>query len=355
MDKKKDQRVELCRIIACIMVIAIHINLSYIIDGKVIANRLLWSCLCADAVSVFWIISGFFIYKRFNYKHILKRTIISICIPLFLINLLYLFFYDGGGSAGIKEIIKNVLLLRNPISEMYHLWYMYLYIFIMIISPLIYRFILIMNNYKAIKKVFFVISLLLLIINDSIHNKLGFANSTLHGFIPAIFLNIYGYYLYGYLNKESKRKRIMPVILTILFMLVLFFRFLLLNKNLTLDIEDNSLLFWYSSFGLALPIILVSLIFEIGANINGKLKLFIIYIANTCFGIYIIHLPIINFIHKKYIYCWLENKIGFNVMTDVVYTTLTVSVVFSLSCILIIVYHALFRKIKCIVCKLMKI
>lgn len=238
---------------------------------------------------------------------------------------------------------------------MYHLWYMYLYIFIMIISPLIYRFILIMNNYKAIKKVFFVISLLLLIINDSIHNKLGFANSTLHGFIPAIFLNIYGYYLYGYLNKESKRKRIMPVILTILFMLVLFFRFLLLNKNLTLDIEDNSLLFWYSSFGLALPIILVSLIFEIGANINGKLKLFIIYIANTCFGIYIIHLPIINFIHKKYIYCWLENKIGFNVMTDVVYTTLTVSVVFSLSCILIIVYHALFRKIKCIVCKLMKI
>lgn len=96
MDKKKDQRVELCRIIACIMVIAIHINLFYAIDGKVIANRLLWSCLCADAVSVFWIISGFFIYKRFSYKHILKRTIISICIPLFLINLLYLFFYDGG-------------------------------------------------------------------------------------------------------------------------------------------------------------------------------------------------------------------------------------------------------------------
>lgn len=96
MNKERDQRVELCRIIACIMVVAIHINLSYVINNKIIASRLFWSCLCADAVSVFWLISGFFIYKKFNYKHILKRTVISICFPLLLINLFYLIFNNGG-------------------------------------------------------------------------------------------------------------------------------------------------------------------------------------------------------------------------------------------------------------------
>ena len=115
MVKKRDCRVELCRIIACIMVIAIHINLSYIgSSGQIIFHRLLWSCLCADAVSVFWLISGFFIYKKFNYRHIIKRLVNSICIPLFVVNILYLFFNAGGGVIRInKEKYKKCYIFKK--------------------------------------------------------------------------------------------------------------------------------------------------------------------------------------------------------------------------------------------------
>ena len=250
----------------------------------------------------------------------------------------------------IKKSIKNAIFLKNPFDEMFHLWYIYLYIFLMIISPLIYLMIKIMNSHKVIKITFFICSFLLLMINDCIHNKIGFSNSTLRGAIPAIIFNIYGYYLYKYLNKNiNLQNRIKNVFFVALFILLAFIRALLLYKNLKINVSDDALLFWYSLFGLCMSIVLVLIIFKIGIDIKGKLESFIVYLANNCFGIYLIHLSIINLIGINNIYRWLGKQMRFNITTDIVYTILVVSAVFLISCLLVSLYYALIKKIKYVV------
>lgn len=55
--------VELARLIACLLVIGVHLSLNTVVDGGYDVSRLFSACLVADGVAIFWLISGFFIFK----------------------------------------------------------------------------------------------------------------------------------------------------------------------------------------------------------------------------------------------------------------------------------------------------
>ena len=57
---KKDSSTEFLRLIACLIVIGVHVKLGNIIDGRIIFSHIYISCLLSDGVAVFWLITGFF-------------------------------------------------------------------------------------------------------------------------------------------------------------------------------------------------------------------------------------------------------------------------------------------------------
>ena len=86
INMKKDPAVELARIFGCLLVVGVHCwinNFGVAIQSK---SGTYIACIFADGVAVFWIISGFFMYKNYSYKQTLKRTIKSIIIPMLLLS-----------------------------------------------------------------------------------------------------------------------------------------------------------------------------------------------------------------------------------------------------------------------------
>ena len=59
---KRDSAVELLRIIACFMVICVHVSLTDFIGNRADGGRIYISCLCADGVAIFLLITGFFLF-----------------------------------------------------------------------------------------------------------------------------------------------------------------------------------------------------------------------------------------------------------------------------------------------------
>ena len=86
--------VELARLIACLLVIGVHVSLSTVVNDTYDASRLLSACLVADGVDIFWLISGFFMFNTKSYWKLLKRTFKNIVIPM-IIFLIFCFFLSG--------------------------------------------------------------------------------------------------------------------------------------------------------------------------------------------------------------------------------------------------------------------
>ena len=102
INMKKDPAVELARIFGCLLVVGVHCwinNFGVAIQSK---SGTYIACIFADGVAVFWIISGFFMYKNYSYKQTLKRTIKSIVIPMLLLSVA-MFFVLNNYLNGIKK------------------------------------------------------------------------------------------------------------------------------------------------------------------------------------------------------------------------------------------------------------
>ena len=135
---QKDCSVELCRIIGCLIVVGIHCWMNNFGVCNKNIGELFISCCLADGVAVFWLISGFFIYRNYNYKKILKRTMKTIIVPTILISVLMFYVINNyliNNRIGIEihekldylEVGKLLLTWNNPIQGLGHFLYMYIY------------------------------------------------------------------------------------------------------------------------------------------------------------------------------------------------------------------------------------
>lgn len=87
MIMKRDSSVELGRVLACCIVIGVHICLpAFVQDSYYDISRIFISCLVADGVAIFWFITGFFLFKNVSYKKVLNKTFKNIGIPLIVFS-----------------------------------------------------------------------------------------------------------------------------------------------------------------------------------------------------------------------------------------------------------------------------
>jgi|GEM_PF-1216855 len=153
--KKQDLNVELLRILACLMVIMIHIR-PFPFDGETLRNAVvLIFVLNGPAVASFFLISGFFISGRQSLKHIYLRFLRSVILPtgifVFVLGLirpwidnpaigLFESILSSHPFTILTDIIQGFLAFDTVRFGIYadHLWYIFSYAGIMLWMPIIH-------------------------------------------------------------------------------------------------------------------------------------------------------------------------------------------------------------------------
>mgnify|MGYP000251421023 FL=1 len=305
INMKKDPAVELARIFGCLLVVGVHCwinNFGVAIQSK---SGTYIACIFADGVAVFWIISGFFMYKNYSYKQTLKRTIKSIIIPMLLLSAAMFFvlnnYLNGNGWHFIlhskddyKWILNSLLIWTNPVDRLGHFWYLYVYILLMLCSPVIAAFIKYLEEDTKREKMFLVLTFLLLVWNDLSNNQMGrFEHHAFAGAFPAAIESVWGYLLYKYRDRLRKRRYIFISVGAFLGLNVLRMAIQLGRYH---RIQDTAtyILYWFSSIGLLCAICVI--VFSFAAIHSRKATVVnrvICWLASYTFSIYLLH-PVVN-------------------------------------------------------------
>lgn len=305
INMKKDPAVELARIFGCLLVVGVHCwinNFGVAIQSK---SGTYIACIFADGVAVFWIISGFFMYKNYSYKQTLKRTIKSIVIPMLLLSAAMFFvlnnYLNGNGWHFIlhskddyKWILNSLLIWTNPVDRLGHFWYLYVYILLMLCSPVIVAFIKYLEEDTKREKMFLVSTFLLLVWNDLSNNQMGrFEHHAFAGAFPAAIESVWGYLLYKYRDRLRKRRYIFISVGAFLGLNVLRMAIQLGRYH---RIQDTAtyILYWFFSIGLLCAICVI--VFSFAAIHSRKATVVnrvICWLASYTFSIYLLH-PVVN-------------------------------------------------------------
>ena len=305
MNMKKDPAVELARIFGCLLVVGVHCwinNFGVAIQSK---SGTYIACIFADGVAVFWIISGFFIYKNYSYKQTLKRTVKSIVIPMLLLSAVMFFvlnnYLNGNGWHFIlhskddyKWILNSLLMWTNPVDRLGHFWYLYVYILLMLCSPVIAAFIKYLEEDTKREKLFLVLTFLLLVWNDLSNNQMGrFEHHAFAGAFPAAIESVWGYLIYKYRDRLRKRRYIFISVGAFLGLNLLRMA-IQLGRYHRIQDAATYILYWFSSIGLLCAICVI--VFSFAAIHSRKATVVnraICWLASYTFSIYLLH-PVVN-------------------------------------------------------------
>lgn len=367
---KKDTSVELARILGCFIVIGVHICLPMFIDNTFDVGRGYISCLFADGVAVFWFISGFFIFRKFDYKKILTRTIKTIVLPMVIVNVVY--FYFSGFILSNESLVESVLHTKdeymyvisailswnNPVVEFGHFWYVWVYMLLMIISPIIYSFIKYLNEDKKRIRLFLLCSLIFLIYNDVSNNNMGeFSHHSVNALVPAMIQMIWGYYLYKNKDYFVSKKWIAGGVIAF-FILNIFRLYIQIVRN-SKGTEGINIYYWYSAIGLlcAACIIIFCISFTETIIKRNAIKNTINYVSSFTFWIYIMHQSMYYDIFVKFGICEIINKYLINLFADEIsfsyealYTVVWTIVLFGVSLLIMICINMIWRFLKKVSC-----
>lgn len=233
--------IDLLKIICCIAVIIIHVSAEYVTNANKYENEIFFSnllnCITRFAVPCFIMISGYFAIsniKKDTYTQFYRKKLKTIIIPTLIFSILYFLFYliidiieylKNGTSIKIGKIC-DLLVIGNLD---YHMWYLYMFIFIFAITPLLWKI-----KDKLGDKNFNKMGIILLLIS------IPFALTSTHKFNYDIGFSIYfvGYYILGYTIKNSAKKKSNS---KFLIYILLGFTILFINSFLRLNVLKSGL------------------------------------------------------------------------------------------------------------------
>lgn len=283
--------IDVLRILACFFVLVNHTNSIIFLNSEI---SFIW-CLsvlyfiCSKvAVPIFLMISGATMFKKeITIKYALNKAM-KMCIILFVISLFY-------------------YLLNNPISatdfffQFYQknisnsLWYLYLYIAILLISPLLSK---VCNTLKKMEYIYIIIITVFFIATVNLIFKRfnlpllseNFTNVLLP--MPIIYI-LSGFFLKNVVQKMDKSKLFIFILLYIA-SIAIFFVLMFYEKKY----NTGYLLFWdnINSFYIYLQSMslfsIMSLLFAQAGS--QKIRKILAFLGQTTFGIYLLNDFVIN-------------------------------------------------------------
>ena len=205
---KRNYTIDTLRTIATLLVILLHVSAGYVISGMNNAtyDKSFWIGNILDSFSricvpIFVLISGRFLLGRNEtFKQSYKKRASKIFIPIIVWTLIYLMYrgmlgYRAHNIIDITTLVKSVILGK----PFYHMWYLYMLIGLYLVTPILNN-----NIPKISRQSLWWASVLLLV--------LGVVNSAYNrilGISPIFilwFVNYLGYFILGFLIKDSNKK-----------------------------------------------------------------------------------------------------------------------------------------------------
>lgn len=359
MKTKRECDIELARILASMIVVGVHVCLPQIVNNQPDPGRTFISCFLADGVAVFWLITGCFLFQNTSYVKLIKRTGKHIVIPMAVLSVFIFYFGDflqRGTSltesvmhplSDYKEVVKSLFMWTNPVGDLGHLWYLYVYILVILIFPVLKSFVTYLDQDVKREKVFLGATLIFLIINDISKNQMAaFYHHSINGLVPACIEIIWGHILYKHRDRFKTGKSMFGSM--VLFCAINTLRTFIQMARYRMDLSDNTILYWYTSLGLFCALCILVFCFSLRLSDKERAGQVICKISSYTFLIYLIHPVINNILWRGSIRGKMMNAILVNdsVFCELLYTVVTIGIVFVGSLVVSVILRWIWNMIR---------
>jgi len=350
--KRRDWTVQLMRIIACMIVIGVHsLPNVKISSGVYSTSRVFLSCVFADGVAIFWMISGFYLFRNFSYRKLLKRSAAKILVPYLLCEAFIFYFYDfiagrkgllesiSHGWSDYAEVIKKALSLQVLAEHSNHYWYIIAYLMVIAASPLLYAFAEKYLTKPASSKIFAAAALGLLVLNDvSLNNAMHFSHYGARALVCGSLFVLLGFIVYE--NRGLFKNRIWRVLAPALFFGLNLLRMFIQLWLYTLESSPKTIIYWYTSFGAVNALLVAAFCFSFSDENENESRFHaaIDYVGSLTFWIYLIHKLVQKALRSLGVLAFIKRHATGsgqdNIFTNSAYSLLTVLAIFTVSALI---------------------
>lgn len=351
--KKRDISVELIRVVACLLVVAVHLSLQVFNQyySQVDWSRLFEKCFFTDGVPLFFMITGFFIangrsYKK-TWKSVGKRILLPVGIYVLFAQIFYMFItnkqsimwclQNAINNLNLQGILRAILTgdVVNINSLCAHLWYIFSHIKIVIWMPVLW---LICKNEATpnlARRMIMGFGIFSFVIQD-IQKFVLIPDTAIKIFTmvdPTILYVLFGYELFVNKDKIKKNKKLC-IISLLLFVLAnvakykLEMQYMVINNYYDI-VGRSSFLEWkYTSLNIISSICLFMALysFEIKSERFSKI---ISWLSDKTFGVYLVHYLLIA---KVDLYKF--DKLG-KLGEELIYLALSITITFTASVLVV--------------------
>lgn len=307
--KKQDTRVQLARLLACLMVIGCHARPAAIRGADVSQTLLFLDGFTDDGVAIFFCITGFFLFSQRSFKTLAKRTFFTIVVPTLLLMLttdLLLGWVLGERSlfdcliypdVDLLTFIGNAFKLTPGAGELcFHLWYITAYLGIVVLFPILR--LLCADNEKArfaLNWTLFLgsVSLLLSDVQAWILPPWGTPIVALKAFETPIFLVLLGYVIYQ--NKEKVLGNVKLRWACFLGAIgINVIRYLLQSRLYQYDLGNNYFYFWNTGIAAVFTVCVLVFFFTFQVRtVKTNVMVVVNYLGSQTFIIYLVHVLVL--------------------------------------------------------------
>lgn len=299
--KQRNYNLDLLRILACFMVIVIHVCATNWDNTNTnsfyFAIYNIYDSLVRASVPLFVMISGVFFLnqKEIETKKLYKTKILKLCVFYFSWNIIYYFF-----DIFIYKYDFTILsFLNKVILGHFHLWFIPMIIGLYIISPLLTK--ITMNSSSKLVKYFITIFMVGCLMTTIDYCTFLPKYELIHNFISKLPIDIIcqyysyfllGYYLYNYDFTRIEKKKILLSGTFIICILVCTCGTWYLSH---VSGFNNATLYENFSIFTLLEAIIIFLLFKKNNFISEKIYADkVAKISKDTLGIYAIHIMIMN-------------------------------------------------------------
>ena len=351
--KKRDISVELIRVVACLLVVAVHLSLQVFNQyySQVDWSRLFEKCFFTDGVPLFFMITGFFIangrsYKK-TWKSVGKRILLPVGIYVLFAQIFYMFItnkqsimwclQNAINNLNLQGILRAILTgdVVNINSLCAHLWYIFSHIKIVIWMPVLW---LICKNEATpnlARRMIMGFGIFSFVIQD-IQKFVLIPDTAIKIFTmvdPTILYVLFGYELFVNKDKIKKNKKLC-IISLVLFVLAnvakykLEMQYMVINNYYDI-VGRSSFLEWkYTSLNIISSICLFMALYSLEIK-SERFSKIISWLSDKTFGVYLVHYLLIA---KVDLYKF--DKLG-KLGEELIYLALSITITFTASVLVV--------------------
>lgn len=295
------------RILAALAVVTIHVSAGVVMDdaqkyespwmaGNFFESVSRW------AVPMFVMISGALMLsstKQISTAMFLKKKLAKILIPLFAFSVIY--YANEVRKGEITYSIGDFIKRFATDDIMYHLWFLYMIAGLYLITPLLK--ILIQNAKRKDIEYFILLWLFASVISKAIEYFIGYTFK-IELFFVTHYIGYYvlGYYLFTY-DFHVKWRALMYV-----GGIVGWVTTFIMTYHESLKVDEPLEQFWYDEHSPNVLLMAVALFMLFKSTKIGEVKLPWIgkVISQASFGIYLIHVLVMQMLYEKLEFVWFD-------------------------------------------------